>query len=367
MPITNERLAMDSAREVDRFGKMFVRDNRISKATINDYYGEEIPGHEKLGLQKKRLYRLLRAPEELEQSTASFRGIPVLLGHPENNNTRPLAELAVGAVMNDVRYEHPYLVASIVVWDAGAQAGIEADIQRELSPSYKYTADMTPGEFEGENYDGVMRDIHAYHLAIVPDGRTGPDILVNDAKPEGLPMSEEKDTSAQDDVLAGLKERLPNASDEQLQSVSEFMAERAAKANDEEQDKKADDEEDKNEKVDDQEDDKKANDARPLTANDAAIIARQATEQGRKAAWTDFMALRQAERDCASLIGEVACDSAEDVYRLALAQEGIDTQGVHPSALPKMVEVLKSRPSQPPTVAMDAHSVNRVDSFFGGQ
>ncbi|CAK8742703.1 hypothetical protein SODG_005957 [Sodalis praecaptivus] len=55
MPITNERLAMDSAREVDRFGKMFVRDNRISKATINDYYGRKSPAMKNLGCKKAAL------------------------------------------------------------------------------------------------------------------------------------------------------------------------------------------------------------------------------------------------------------------------------------------------------------------------
>lgn len=365
----HKALAMDSARELDKFGKMYVRDNRISKACISEYYGKEIPRYQELRLEPDKLYRLFRDPQELEKAVNSFKGIPVLLGHPADSTT-PLAELAVGSVMDDVRFESPYLVASIAVWDEGAQAGIETEIQRELSPSYSYTPDVTPGEFEGEPYDIVMRDLHAYHLAIVPDGRTGPDVLVNDAKPEGFKMSEQEN-KANDDVLAGLRERLPNASDEDIKTISEYMAEHSSKANDsdDKEEKKADDEDKKDDKKADDEDksDKKANDSRPLTANDAAIIAKHAADKARQEARNDFMALRNAERDCAPLIGEVACDSAEEVYRMALSQQGIDTTGIHPSALPKMVEVLKSRPAMTQPVAMDSNSVSNVDSFLGGK
>ncbi|CAK8739261.1 hypothetical protein SODG_002867 [Sodalis praecaptivus] len=82
MPITNERLAMDSAREVDRFGKMFVRDNRISKATINDYYGEEIPGHEKLRLQKSGSIAFYGPPRSLSSPPPVFTVFPCCWGIP---------------------------------------------------------------------------------------------------------------------------------------------------------------------------------------------------------------------------------------------------------------------------------------------
>lgn len=41
---------------------------------------------------------------------------------------------------------------------------------------------MTPGEFEGEKFDGVMRDIVANHVALVAEGRAGPDVIVGDEK-----------------------------------------------------------------------------------------------------------------------------------------------------------------------------------------
>lgn len=61
--------------------------------------------------------------------------------------------------------------------------------------------------------------------------------------------------------------------------------------------------------------------------------------------------LAQAQREVAPLVGDVAMDSAEDVYRFALEQGGVDVTGVHPSAYRAMVGML-GKPKQP--MAQDA-------------
>lgn len=82
-------------------------------------------------------------------------------------------------------------------------------------------------------------------------------------------------------------------------------------------------------------------------AMDAAI--QKAVTAERKRA----QALSTAQREVAHLVGEVAMDSAEDVYRFALEQNGVDVSGVHPSAYRAMVGML----NKPKAVAMDgAHS-----------
>jgi hypothetical protein len=40
---------------------------------------------------------------------------------------------------------------------------------------------MTPGEFEGKAFDGVMRNILGNHVALVEEGRAGPDVFVGDS------------------------------------------------------------------------------------------------------------------------------------------------------------------------------------------
>jgi hypothetical protein len=73
------------------------------------------------------------------------------------------------------------------VWDNSAIAGIETEEQEELSSSYQYVADMTPGTTPtGEVYDGIMRDIIGNHVALVETGRAGSDVLVADSLPPEL-------------------------------------------------------------------------------------------------------------------------------------------------------------------------------------
>ncbi|MFO5689655.1 DNA primase, partial [Klebsiella pneumoniae] len=63
-----------------------------------------------------------------------------------------------------------------------------------------------------------------------------------------------------------------------------------------------------------------------------------------KKAAENFRKIREAELVVRPLIGDVvAMDSAEDVYRTALEQSGVDISGVHPSAYPAMVKMAISQ------------------------
>ena len=65
-------------------------------------------------------------------------------------------------------------MAALDVWSGPAIKAIEADERKELSSGYRYRADMSPGVTpDGVRYDGVMRDIDASHVALVPSGRAG--------------------------------------------------------------------------------------------------------------------------------------------------------------------------------------------------
>ena len=76
------KLAFDrSARRIDADGRLHVDRSHISKATVNPYYGKEIPGYEALGLQPDTVYRLFRDPVELERGAATFARLPILSKH----------------------------------------------------------------------------------------------------------------------------------------------------------------------------------------------------------------------------------------------------------------------------------------------
>lgn len=176
------RLALDrdSVRAYDADGHLHVREANISKAIVNPYRGDEIPGYEELGLEPKRIYKLLRDPGELAKGAASFHGKPLMLVHKPINSAEHPSEVVGGSVMNP-RFDGKHLKAELVIWPQDAIDSIEDGSQKELSCGYRYRADMTPGRYEGEPYDGVMRDIVGNHVALVTEGRAGSDVVVGDS------------------------------------------------------------------------------------------------------------------------------------------------------------------------------------------
>lgn len=178
------KLAFDrTARRIDADGRLHVDRSHISKATVNPYYGKEIPGYEALGLVPDKVYRLLRDPVELERGAATFARLPILSEHVPVTVDAPRPDLVVGTVGSEITFTPPYLDADLCIWDAAAIAGIETDKVRELSCAYRYVPVMESGEFEGQAYDGKMTEIQGNHLALVEVGRAGSDVVVADRNP----------------------------------------------------------------------------------------------------------------------------------------------------------------------------------------
>ena len=53
----------------------------VSKATISEYRGDEIPGAEALGLDPQATYAMLRPAAELRKAASSMSGVPLLREH----------------------------------------------------------------------------------------------------------------------------------------------------------------------------------------------------------------------------------------------------------------------------------------------
>lgn len=175
-----DTLAYDrSARSKDIDGRLHVRDCRISKANICPYLGAEIPGADALGLDRERVYQLYRDAGALEKAVPGFERIPLMMHHISTTAENPQKDTIIGTVSN-VRWQAPYVVADLTVWDAEGIEAIESERQQELSPGYRYTPVMVAGQLEGKPYDGRMESIIPNHLAIVDTGRTGHDVFVND-------------------------------------------------------------------------------------------------------------------------------------------------------------------------------------------
>ncbi len=419
----HDLLAFDRAtvRSVDEDGRLHVEITNISKAAVNPYYGREIPEWQSLGLNPDRVYQLLRDPQELEKAVATFNNIPLLNKHVPFDVGTYDPEDVVGSTGTDAVFEAPFLRNSLVVWDALAIAGVKTGDQEELSSAYRYDADMTPGVFENQPYDGVMRNIRGNHIALVEKGRAGPDVVVGDSDPFSIMEYQTMKASrksiavkaavgvylrpmlAQDAAIGDLgalvrgvkaatiaqdKARIVKAvqtavegklaQDVELDTteLAEIIEAAAAAepeevAEDEDDDKQREGESDEDYKKrmdakkdpapaqdEDDQDDDDDKDKPTQAAMDAAI--QSAVKETERATIARMNAIRQAEKEVAPLIGEVmAQDSAEAVYKLALDSAGVDTKGVHPSAYGAMVRMLGRAKTEPKerNIAMDS-SIN---------
>lgn len=349
--------AMDSARYIDDNGHLIVKETVITKADVNPYYGKEIPNGAALGLDPEKIYFLLRDPEELRAGMQSFAAGQLLLQHIPVHATKPEKELTIGAIGSEFRMDDEGCVwAMIRVTDQEGIDYIQSGKMEQLSAGYAYTADMTSGEYNGIKYDGIMRNIRGNHVALVERGRIGPDAIIADNMPNEIEeylmtKKVELKKGAVADIQAKLKELgMDSASPELVKSV--VLAVHGNLALDEEgkkEDEKAEDEieiiekeeaedEDPKEAEDEEpEDDKKAMDAATIEQNTVARVT----------------ALFEAREKVKPLVGQIACDSAEEVYKIALSKAGVSTKGVHPSAYGAMVDLVLEKQSTV-TIAQDS-------------
>ena len=174
----------ESVRQFDRDGRLKVADANISKACVNPYYGREIPNWRALGLDPDRVYKLFRDPVELAKAAPTFCNLPLLSEHVPITAAEHPHELVVGTTGSDIRFDHPYLHGSLAIWPQDAIDDVVEDVKRELSSCYHYRAEMIPGEYEGEHFQGRMCDLVGNHVAIVRRGRAGSDVVVADGAGE---------------------------------------------------------------------------------------------------------------------------------------------------------------------------------------
>jgi 8-oxo-dGTP pyrophosphatase MutT (NUDIX family) len=178
--------AMDE-RVFDSNGWFEIRRNPISKVGIFPYSGRQ------LGLDgddADRIFQVFRPPEELSapECIESFKLLPwidehVMLGPVAQELTDkavPAEQKGVqGVIGEEVFFEDGVLFANIKAFSSTLAALIQAG-KRELSAGYRCIYDMTPGEWNGQRYDAVQRKIRGNHLALVKEGRMGPDVAVMD-------------------------------------------------------------------------------------------------------------------------------------------------------------------------------------------
>lgn len=339
-----------SVRTYDDYGRMNITQCNISKECVSPYRGSSLPGWRDLGLNPDRLYYIYRPAEELIRAADSFNNVPVTIEHPNQLDTPDTPQERVGTTGTDTRFEAPYLVTSMKLWDKDAIEGVENSTRRELSifPSF-FDLDMTPGEFMGQAYDGVARNISGNSVALTIKGRVGAECAVGD--------SQDQEETLMEGLTDLIKTKFATASDsdadELAKGIMELMAQHEQSEinsgdeseDDEKKGKAAGDESDESEDEstgdEDEEDDKKGKE--PM--GDSAIrdlVAKAKSEaraEARAEARREFAATREAMRTVEPVYGHVSGDSADDIYKAVLKQEKVNIEGVHPSAYKALVQM----------------------------
>ena len=363
-------------RHYDQNGHLLVDRTVITKAAVNPYMGSEIPHSKELGLDPNRVYNLLRCPIELQKALPTFGGLQLLLQHTPVDATTPQKEITVGSIGTEFEFDEATgnVYGSLRIYDQEGIDYIESEKMEQLSAGYAYTADMTPGEYNGVSYDGIMRNIHGNHVAIVERGRIGNDAIVADSMPneiEDYLMS--KKIALKKGAIAELKATLGMDSDEAVKK--HILAVHAALALDEDkEEEKAEDEIEiieKEQAEDEAEEDKKAEDEAEeedaKKAEDEDLEPRGA-KVAQDAAIGAVMGIFSAAKKVEPLVGELAMDgfkSESDVYAYALKAKGVQTKGINEAGLSALVDMHVANGTR--TVAMDSATTVKASGAFSNQ
>lgn len=123
--------------------------------------------------------RELRLPEDVfaPESLRSYKGKPVVISHDAGLIDKDnVAENQIGTILSEGERSGDAVKAEIIIHDTDAMkdAGF-----KELSLGYNLDLDETPGEWNGQSYDAVQRNIRINHLALVRDARAGEQARLN--------------------------------------------------------------------------------------------------------------------------------------------------------------------------------------------
>lgn len=170
----------NSNREKDSNGFLHVKNCHCTKVQIAQYLGSEISND----LIPDKVYNVYRPEEELNKAETiqSLNGVPLQLEHHDDTADKPAQFTRIGATGTDAVFEFPYLSNSLHFFNQKAIDLIESGEKCELSIGYDCEVHKESGEYEGQPYDFVQRNIKIQHVALVECGRAGADVKVSDSK-----------------------------------------------------------------------------------------------------------------------------------------------------------------------------------------
>lgn len=197
-----------TARSYDDNGWFEIADNPISREGVFPYSSAQIGGPE-MG----KIYQVFRPAEELgaDDALASFRLLPIIDDHTMLGEGGEAAEDVgvAGVIGENLRVVDGVLLANLKIFSNTLAEKIKNG-KTQLSCGYRCFYDFTPGEWNGQAYDAVQRQIRGNHLALVDEGRMGPQVAILDQMTFTVDAKEQKPAMDEDikQMLAAIVARL---------------------------------------------------------------------------------------------------------------------------------------------------------------
>ena len=132
-----------------------------------------------------RIIRQLRHPDEVfaETTMQTLMGLPTTNNHPSEMEVNPnnVSDYIVGMTSDQPKRvlapvqgdKEEYVQQQVTFFDKKTINDMVHKKKRELSLGYTCYLDEKPGEWNGQKYDVIQRDIRYNHLSIVDRGRAG--------------------------------------------------------------------------------------------------------------------------------------------------------------------------------------------------
>lgn len=171
--------------------------------------------------------RELRLPEEVfdPESLSSYKGKPVIVTHDagciDKDNVH---QEQIGTILSDGYQDGNKVRAEIIIHDTDE---LKSCGLRELSLGYNLDLEYTSGEWNGQHYDAIQRNIRINHLALVQEARAGETARLNIDSRDKSKKSKE-DSSMKKNIKKTKKRSDGVLSPEQLAlAIEEYKARRA--------------------------------------------------------------------------------------------------------------------------------------------
>jgi hypothetical protein len=173
-----------SARTPDINGFVEIKNNPISKSGVFDYSGRMIGGN----AEPDKVYKVYRPAEELSDPAAieSFKLIPFVDDHPSDMLGSEAYDLpnvdgkpADGVIGEQIYFKGDTLYGNLKYFTDRIARAIDAG-KKEVSAGFRCVYEYAPGVFNGQAYDYIQRKIRGNHVALVNQGRMGPEVAVLD-------------------------------------------------------------------------------------------------------------------------------------------------------------------------------------------